>query len=402
MENQRQQVFSIVDPEFRDLRGHYFHYDRSIANEAAKRGWAPIIFASRKIDRSLTTGTSVLPAFSLSVWVGNPHPMWGNAILQLPLMLIFFFELLRAKRIAKIDDSSVLFFPTLLGIHILPIAVLSRPANTKTILMFRYQREFYESSIWARIGFWLLRKNAARGSLSLVSDSHVLAAELSSAISMPVAVIPIPHVVASPIKAEPKIPARAANPLLRFVYVGDARKEKGIIQLFEAIAMLPACEGIEFVLQVNDPDSARVRRAINKLRDANYPNVRLIETALPEDEYRELLKTADLILLPYISGFYRARTSGPFAEAVAAGKPCIVTEATWMAWFAERLDTGIVCPDRNPAALAETIVKACDEIDELRLKAENARSIWAEYHNPERCLDAILGLDFPKHPLFRA
>lgn len=394
MSNLSQPVFSIIDPELKDIRGHYFQYDKSIANEIGKRGWRPIIFAAQNVDKALNINAQIFPVFSQSIWSTNPHPMWGNGVLHLPAMLIFFFQLLHTRRLAKIDNRSILFFPTLLGIHILPIALAMLVFKTRAILVLRFQLEFYQSSIWAKIGFYLLRGTVANGHASLVSDSHILAEELSSATLMPVEVIPIPHVLANSTEQPFKQPAKSRDALLRFVYLGDARREKGIIDLLQAIKLMSPSERIEFVLQVNDPDSRAVRRAINQFRVANYPNVVLIERALPEQKYRDLIKSADLVLLPYISEFYRARTSGPFAEAIAFGNPVIVTEETWMAYFAHSLDTGITCPDKNPAALAKTMMQALSDIEKLKLKAKNAQSKWTDYHNPRRCLDAILDSDF--------
>ena len=127
-----------------------------------------------------------------------------------------------------------------------------------------------------------------------------------------------------------------ASALRHVVYLGDARTEKGYHWLPRLVedafaAKLPA----RFTLQSNynvpgGEPAAVVARARLEAAAADR-RVRLIPHALGSEEYRRLLFAADVVVIPYDRDHYYARSSGVFAEALAAGKPVVVPAGTWMA-----------------------------------------------------------------------
>jgi glycosyltransferase involved in cell wall biosynthesis len=172
-------------------------------------------------------------------------------------------------------------------------------------------------------------------------------------------------------------------------YLGDARLEKGIVELFEAIRSLKTSDERKFVLQVSDPDSATSLKAIAKLRAIKRSDIELLESALSEEDYRTLLESADIVLMPYRAKDYQNRSSGILAEAIAAGKPVIVTDETWLSNCVKSFDTGLVCACKADA-IAITIVEACEKFSLLQDKAKQASSAWIAKHNAGECLDRIL------------
>lgn len=387
-------VFCIVDPELKDHRGHYFDYDRTIAGEVVRRGLAPVILSHRQIEAGLNAGGRIIPTFARGIWASNPHRQWGNSLRWLPIIARFLLDLRRGVRAAGVDQDSILFVPTALGAHIFAWALfaLTYPPNTgpRIVLMLRFQDEFYDNSLLARLGFRLLERSAARNRVQLVSDSHRLAEDYKALTSLPIGVVPIPHGDRRPAAA--KSPLSARRPL-RFVALGDAREEKGFLEILEAVRIMPSLQPerqIEFALHAYAPGSKRVGDALDAFRRAAAPNVTLVDVALSASDYEMLLDSADAILLPYHAEFYRSRTSGPFAEAVAAGKPVIVTDGTWMAECARALGIGIICAEETPRSLAQAVVGASREIMRLEQNAREAAGRWSEYHNASRFMDAIL------------
>ncbi|HXL84759.1 MAG TPA: glycosyltransferase [Casimicrobiaceae bacterium] len=387
-------VFCIVDPELKDRRGHYFDYDRTVVGEAARRGFAPVILSHRKIEAGLKTGARTIPTFALGIWAMNPHRQWGNSLKALPIAASFFLDLRRGTRAAGVDRDSTLFVPTSLGGHILGWALfaLTYPPNAgpRIVLMLRFQDEFYDNSLLARLGFRLLERTAARNRVELVTDSHRLAEDYKALTSLRIGVVPIPH---GDRRSAGSKPARSAERPLRFVALGDAREEKGFLEILDAVRIVPTLRPereIEFVLHAYTPGSKNVRVALERFRERAPKNVTLVDVALAVSDYAALLDSADVVLLPYHAEFYRSRTSGPFAEAVAAGKPVIISDGTWMAECARALGVGIVCADATPTSLAQAVVAASREIARLEQKAREAAGRWSAYHNPGRFMDAIL------------
>jgi hypothetical protein len=87
-----------------------------------------------------------------------------------------------------------------------------------------------------------------------------------------------------------------------------------------------------FNLPGGEPGSLRARLALSALP----PEVcELVEGPFESEEYLDVFARADVILIPYDQDNYAARSSGVFAEALAAGKPTVVTRGTWMATILE-------------------------------------------------------------------
>jgi hypothetical protein len=122
------------------------------------------------------------------------------------------------------------------------------------------------------------------------------------------------------------------------LFAGDARVEKGFQLLPILVEQLkresPAGASPRFIIQSNfsvpggEPVAARARR---ELRSHANNGVRLIDEPLQPDAYCAIFHASDISLIPYDPLEYRARSSGVFAESVAAGLATIVPSGTWMA-----------------------------------------------------------------------
>jgi hypothetical protein len=93
---------------------------------------------------------------------------------------------------------------------------------------------------------------------------------------------------------------------------------------------------IRFILQSNfgfNDARADAPTVVARSQLAGYPPqyVRLIQEALDSNDYRELVRTSDIMLIPYDPGRYYARSSGVLVEALTAGIPVIVPGGSWMA-----------------------------------------------------------------------
>ena len=81
-------------------------------------------------------------------------------------------------------------------------------------------------------------------------------------------------------------------------------------------------------------------------------HVSLVDHPLSEEAYLQLLRDADVLLLPYRPETYKERTSGVFCEALSAGKPVIVSEGSLMARQVSRERIGWLVRDRHPESIA--------------------------------------------------
>jgi glycosyltransferase involved in cell wall biosynthesis len=267
----------------------------------------------------------------------------------------------------------------ILALALLP-AMLRHQPHYSFIYLLRYEPGYYQGRV-SRLAFRLLRRLARSHTIRLASDSERLAREFARLTTLPIEVLPIPHLPQMP-TAEPR---RTGDPSCHFVSLGNPRDEKGIFEILEAIRWLASSgqiDGCRFTLQCNDaaPD---VAAAITEFRDEQMPNCTLILAKLTTSEYHDLLSSADVVLLPYWHHNYVSRTSGVFMEALSADKPVIVTEDTWMSDQLDHYGAGLLCADRDAVFLARTMLEARDQRDHLAACAQARRAAWVATHNPQ-------------------
>ncbi|HEV3341696.1 MAG TPA: hypothetical protein VG125_15120 [Pirellulales bacterium] len=121
-------------------------------------------------------------------------------------------------------------------------------------------------------------------------------------------------------------------------YVGDAREEKGYHHLPRLVQDLwrdyiePGRARCTFQSNYNT-DSGEPHAVVSRSQLAQYPSdkVRLLLEPLGPTNYRDLIVGADVAVLPYDRDNYYARSSGVFAETIAAGVPVVVPAGSWMA-----------------------------------------------------------------------
>ncbi|MGE0223833.1 MAG: glycosyltransferase [Acetobacteraceae bacterium] len=382
----------IVDPNLKNVVGHYFEYDRAVAEGAREQGFRPVILAHRNVDPAIAAKVGAHPTFRDDIWASAGKPGTGlrRTIARVGDNLRFLCDLLRALPAHGLPPDTTIFAHTfidrqMLGLALLP-ALLFRKPSIRFVLLLRYQPDFYESAV-ARLSFRLLEAFSRVWDIRLTTDSARLGEQLECLTSLPVTVLPIPHV--------PPDVSQAADPpdprITRFVSLGNARDEKGMFEILDAIRILHrqgALDGLHFVLQCNDaaPD---VAAAIEAFRQEAIPNCDLLFDKLDSADYYRILHQSDFVLLPYWRSIYTARTSGVFMEALSAGRPVIATRDTWMSDQLADHGAGLLCADRRPEALARVILSAAGDRDRLKRAALDRRLEWLITHNPDALVRAI-------------
>ena len=123
---------------------------------------------------------------------------------------------------------------------------------------------------------------------------------------------------------------------LRVTYLGDARREKGYHLLPKIVGDLRQ-EGLagklRFVFQSNynvpggEPEAVVARGQLESFPESM---VSLYKQALSTADYKALLLSSDITILPYDRISYGVRSSGILVESLAAGIPVIVPAGTWL------------------------------------------------------------------------
>lgn len=394
-------LFHIVDPNLRDVVGHYFEYDRTVAEGAAAIGYTPVIMANHAVEAAIARQVGAHAVFRRDIWglASQGGGLVGRAIGRLRDNARFLLDLRRALRRFGLTPGSVVFAHTFIDRQILGLALLPfiarRARHVRFVYLLRYQPDFYVGPI-SRIAFRLIEWSARFRHVHLTTDSARLGEQLGRLTDRPVHVLPIPHVPPDiPDSRDDNDPATTC-----FVSLGNARDEKGILEILDAIRILHQrgeAEGLRFVLQCNDaaPD---IQAAIDAFRAEAIPGCELLPDKLESDTYYAILRAADVVLLPYWRSIYFARTSGVFMESLSAGKPVIATADTWMSDQLEQVGGGLVVADRSAEALADAILRSASRRDALSAKARGDRDQWRALHNPRALVAAIDALDDAPRP----
>jgi glycosyltransferase involved in cell wall biosynthesis len=264
----------------------------------------------------------------------------------------------------------------------------------RLILLFRYGSEgfdYWSDHKTTSYAFSLLERAGASDRVRICSDSERLAKEYSRFTDLQIKVVPIPHTIHAGNNVS-TADRSSQRDTVCLVSLGGARDEKGFLEIIEAIKILHRSGELKkfsFVLQANMA-SREISSSIEEIRTLNLDNVDFIDEDLVTEKYYTLLQKADAILLPYWRGIYASRTSGIFTEALAAGKPVIATDDTWMSDQLKRYGSGLLCRDRDPKDLARAMMELEANFDDYANKALLCRRPWLEKHNPDMLFESLV------------
>lgn len=388
----------IVDPSLRDFVGHHYEYDRAICVGAKAAGLQPLVLGHAQALPEIAEALPFRAAFSLDMWQLYP----GEAGLSREAGAVLSNKAFQAELTASIaaaapPPGSIIFghmisWRNLLAWARFALQVAARDEH-EVVLLLRYQAEFYSDNISTK-AFRLLERAANSAKIRIVTDSERLSSHIARLTSLPVGVVPIPHV---PELEGNSSAGRMKDAPLRVTSLGNARDEKGILELLQAVRIIEAAgqaHRFHFDLQVNDP-AADITPAIEAFAAENWSNVTLHREALNSDAYYALLARSDVVALPYWRSIYEARTSGVFLEAIASGKPVLCTDDTWMSDELLRSGAGFLVKSADASDLVRQLLRAEEQYASLRAKALEGLEKIREHFNPDAAIRAILG-DFDK------
>ena len=389
----------MAAPWLRGFEGHFFNYTRSVQAGAQELG----------LDFRVLGGNDPRPEIAHALpftGVFRPLPSarptgWGALVRPVVNYTRVAADLDGIDRRA-LTPEWLLFVETTYHSHLVAwVRWLRRfdPARAPRVaFMLRYDYRDAERGAWRRtaavmrLALARLRGLTDRQEIRLVTDSAILAREYAELTPLAVTELPIPHTTW--LDGAPS-PPKSDGPL-RVVAPGRSMVTKGLDVLVEAIEELHATgELSRFHFTLQDYAAAfrepEVTALISRLRRLGSPQVRIVDQPLSESEYYELLAGADLVALPFRRSVYAASTSGGFVEALAMGKPVVVTAGTWMSAELERAGAVLTCADRSGPDLARALRVARTSRASLTSRAIAERPAWLAYHNPRSFVTRLLG-----------
>ncbi|MBI1920691.1 MAG: glycosyltransferase family 4 protein [Geobacter sp.] len=393
----------IIESTLTSKSGHEFEYAKSVYDEWVARGHEARVYSNIGTEREIVDTLRAIPLFPRANY-NSPMVRSKNPILQFVVNNFYYFRALRQVDKHSLASDDILLFPTLTHFQLLGIfawyLLLPVARRPLMVLILRFtniefvpQRRLTKHSYFYRFVFRLFSGLLDDKRVVLTTDSDVLAQEYQELSGKPVTVLPIPHMPRLCTIGNSGDASAGAGSIPTIVYIGVVREEKGFHLLPAAIGAVLGKSRVKFVIQ--SPLKADCPEAMKKVReqlDGFGPDVLVVDRVLDTDEYYAMIAGADAVLIPYEPGPYYGRTSGIFCEALALGRPVIVTDGTWMAQQLRKSAAGVVFADYTPAGLASAIEEYLEDRPAIEARARHAQEGWNEFHSPRTYVDMLLAM----------
>ena len=216
--------------------------------------------------------------------------------------------------------------------------------------------------------------------LKLLTDSALLKAPLTTFYGRDVHLFPI--IDTSAIPSSPFTCHLGER--LRFWWPGNPRENKGLNTINNILPVLDKASSIEVDVVLSE--NAVIGYKPERLKLIRLPG------ALSSQDYLSQLLSADVILLPYDEETYRLKTSGIFIEAIAVGKPVLVTAGTWMAHELKEFGLSEFITSWESDDIPEKIESIFHDTA-IHEKLSSMQQHYREYHSIESFAHAMKALN---------
>ena len=394
----------ICEEALIDHKGHFQSWIKAIRKMHLDAGADVFVAGNRAVIQELRESLEVIPVYTVNSWdqtVSGKWPAWRRHLRVFAQNWRIFWQTREALR--RTGPVDVLFFTAVRVHHMIGLRALcgwglGRRFNKLTCFLLTGQAEYnndFSSCHFprqTRLIASVLRsfgQLAQRGDVILAGDSHITNGEYENLAGVPMTLFPSPG---ADLRYENRGEG-SGGPI--FTMLGVSTWEKGIDVFQSAILRFldrnPHSDA-RFVLQwgvscegpggVVTPISGRLK---------SDPRVTVLERRLSNEEYAEIFREADFIVLPYRKITYFNRISGVAVEAAVSGKPMIVTANTWLEWAMREFGSGLAVPEDGEEELCAAIERCCAERAAMTSEARARMAVARDYNSSERYLEILWG-----------
>jgi glycosyltransferase involved in cell wall biosynthesis len=246
------------------------------------------------------------------------------------------------------------------------------------------------------VAYWSprLKNLAEHPRLRLIVPSEELYCELQEGFGITSEILPHPSTTFDDAdvntlgadKAEKEKNANKGDHPVTIVFPGNLRGGKGYELTSIAISELLKTKDTPFRIRLRFPPDDSVNKARRAFFDGIRERVEVMDSYLDEQSFRDLLVSADLVVLPYTADRFGNRTSGLLIDSLLLGIPCVVIEKTWLARTMDKYNFGLISPE-DGASLAVNILKGLEKITQYSQAAIAAR----DHYLKENSWQALVG-----------
>jgi glycosyltransferase involved in cell wall biosynthesis len=407
----------VIASGLKDIRGHNLPYTNAVVSEMRKRGIEVTVFANKNLNEDIAKETGYKSIFSHGTYDLPP----GNGATK-DLIYTYLQSRIYAYELERALAESNTNFDLILCHTILDFELIGwnhflshRRLHGHLMIMLRVSPGFDSSPKW-KLKFhpyWRIRphylnaiQKKMNGKFRLLTDSELLTDDYARIYHEHIITLPLPidALIFDPIKPHSERQASVLrryglerNESIVFGYLGDSRGSKGFALLPGMIRQVLAdhpsknrfivqCPASEYS-QTGDPTELVELRELQTLSNEKLT---LIPEKLPDLDYAELLHFLDVALLPYSHQSFQKGTSNIFAEALALGKPVIVSSNTWMAHELKKTNCGLEFQSGEINDFAAKVQEMALRCGEYQARAQKFSDEWRRLHNTRTLVDTIL------------
>jgi glycosyltransferase involved in cell wall biosynthesis len=394
----------LADPFLVEKSGHCWSYLHCLEQELKGLNVKVEIAGNSALDQALLPRTAI-PHFSPQ-FVGLQEKTFRGRLKNLfPSRNTLLDDLRALSKKLDISKEDVLLLNSLRPDHLCGLAKwLSSQSEESTPWVVAinhytmYQDGLDSAEITNRCRYsWLPLAETAKGRRVLLgADTEQLVDEVEAITGLPVLLVPVPHTMTA------EEPARGHR-TLHIGYLGEARPDKGFDQLPALAANLSpllVADALQMTVQASRPRHLD-RSYAAEIESLRASGCQIIDAALSETEYNELLDALDVVILPYSGKHYQRQTSGVFVEARCMGKIAVVPSGTWMASKLLQNTGGVVYDASSVGALLSAVRLVVRDYQKLRKDAHSVGATWRSEHNSRRLLQKIFAEISSRDPRFQ-
>lgn len=397
----------LVASGLRGVTGHNFFYTRAVREELEKRDFEVTIFANKHAPSEFIKETGFKPVFSLGTYDFIPN---NGALPDLNYLYlqsrIYAYELQAEMKKSNGGNFDLVFCHTVADFELIAWNLYLRKNNLNGYLfvMLRNTPNFLTVPKWKQMvhPFWRMKPyylNALyrkmKNRFTLLTDSELLTEDYKRIFPHHVVTAPIPVKGFEP-QAELKSDLQADN-RLRFGFMGDSRNHKGFSMLPKMIekVLRQHKEKISFVIQCPNSEYYNTEtppglKELQELAENHRENIRLVYERLSDENYINLYRSLDAVMIPYTHPHFTEGTSNVFTEAVSIGKPLVVSKNTWMSSELKKYGGGLEFEKGSVDDFASKVVELAENYELYAAKSLDYSRIWRSFHNPQNLVDILL------------
>lgn len=390
-------AFVMIDPDAKDDWGHFLAYDKRLARAVRGKGLDFALLCRTELPQRFfpEEADSVHPVFNVNSWtIGNKSPPEREKVLSFCRELEQGLSEIESR---YLEGNIVIFFyvGSLEAAEILEFLLLDHPRVYGVINLFwSYNFDQNEPEYVKR---WqaIVRRIDKHPRLRLMHSTAQIAEEFSRDWGVSLPVLEHPSTTFSDQEARQLVsgaindrPDRSKP--LHVVFPGGARAEKGFVLSCQTIRILREDPNLSLTLRsrLDQVSGAALYQAFAKL---DTTGVEVLDQDLSDAEFIEMIRSADIVVIPYTVEAFRRRTSGIMVDAMLLGKPVVVIEGTWLGDIVAVEGTG-VCAASTPDAIAEAVRSIVQNYGTFASAIEVARRAYMQHNTWDSLVHHVCSL----------